>query len=119
MRFWHSNATHAIGGMILMGSWAAFANRAHPSPEPLKAALVQATITAVITLIMKRAIEWVARRTRTMIFPALSAGTISAVLLFAIHSLAGTPEVLTTMIVPFLVSTTYGAIYSRSLRRVT
>ena len=42
---------------IAMGSWATFANLAHPMPRPLIAGVVQGTLSALITLFLKRMIE--------------------------------------------------------------
>ena len=53
-------------------------------------------------------------------FPAsfclrFNAGLTSLTLLYAIHSLAGTPEILATITVPLTVATSYAALYTYTL----
>ncbi len=115
-----STAVHVALGGLAMAGWAAFANREHPLPDLLLAAVVQGALSALITLVMKRGLEagfrrmegWAAR----LVPPLLSCLTIAGVL-FAAHSLAGTPEVWATLAVPWTVSTTYAFVYVASLRR--
>lgn len=109
---------HMAGGFLLMGGWAAFANRAHPLPDIAAAALTQGMLTAVITLGLKRGIEAISARTHgwaAMVLPPLAAFGVSLVLLSAIHALARTPELAATIVVPLAVSTTYAALYAHSL----
>ena len=68
----------------LMGSWAVFANRAHPMPAPLLAGLIQGTLSALITLLLKRGIEYLASRftgLAALLAPPVIAGLVSASLL--------------------------------------
>mgnify|MGYP001105169448 CR=1 FL=1 len=116
----HRSWVHVASGFALMGSWAGFANRAFDMPAPLIAGLVQGCLTAVITLFMKRVIEAVAARFTGLagyVLPVLAAGVISICLLGSIHWLAGTPALLATIAVPFCVASSYGAIYTISLKR--
>ena len=57
MSLLQSKAVHGIGGFVLMGGWAFFANRAHEMPSPLIAGIVQGLLTATITLFLKRIIK--------------------------------------------------------------
>jgi hypothetical protein len=129
---WTSNtAVHVAFGFISMGAWAAFANRLHPVPDMLQAALVQGTISGLLTLVLKKALE----RMNAMFFrapqsdegigrglaalivpPIITASSILAILTTA-HTLAGTPEILATIAVPFTVSTTYAILYNLRLWR--
>lgn len=109
------NLTHMAGGFLLMGSWAAFANRGHPMPAPLVAGLVQGTLTAIITLGLKHMVEALARRlsgAAAVVLPGIAACALSATLLSTIHTLAGTPEVLATLAVPTTVATCYAFLYA-------
>jgi hypothetical protein len=108
-----SNLAHGAAGLLLMGSWAAFANRAHPWPAPALAFAVQGALTTVITLTMKRVIEAVLRWQpgRPWLAP-LSAAAISASLLSSFHTLAGTPAFWATIAVPFSVATGYAGLYT-------
>jgi len=120
MSLLQSKAVHGAGGFLLMGGWAAFANRAHDMPAPLIAGLVQGLLTAVITLFLKRIIEAIFHRTARwlrFILPPAAACGISFVVLTAIHSVAGTPAVLATVSVPITVSTLYAFLYTITLSR--
>lgn len=103
---------------LAMGGWAVFANRTHAMPAPLLAGAVQGVLSACITLFLKRIIDCAAARLSglaALILPPLIAFIISVSLLTAIHTLAGTPEVLATLAVPLTVATTYAAIYNYAL----
>jgi mannose/fructose/N-acetylgalactosamine-specific phosphotransferase system component IIC len=116
-----SSVVHLGVAFLAMGGWAAFANRAHPMPAPLLAGLVQGAISAAITLCLKRSIEFLASRFRgiaALLAPPAIAAIISASLLTAIHTIAGTPEIAHTIAVPLAVSTSYAALYSFSLWRL-
>lgn len=113
MNLLRSNLAHGLSGLLLMGGWAAFANRAHPWPAPLVAFAVQGTLTAVITLLLKRTVETVlARWPASPWLAPLAAAAISATLLSTVHGLAGTPAFWATIVVPFCVATSYAALYT-------
>ncbi|GGC46061.1 hypothetical protein [Chelatococcus reniformis] len=106
---------HVTVAFLAMGSWAAFANRGHPMPAPLQAGLIQGAISASITLILKRAVDALARRFQgiaALVVPPAAAGLVSASLLTAIHTIAGTPEVVATIALPLTVATSYAAVYN-------
>ena len=120
MSLLQSKAAHGAGGFLLMGGWAAFANRAHEMPAPLVAGVVQGILTATITLFLKRIIEGIFHRTdgwQRIVLPPLSAFLISVVLLTTVHIVAGTPAVLVTISVPLTVSTLYAFLYTIILSR--
>jgi hypothetical protein len=134
LRAWAANSTvaHVGFGFLAMGGWAVFANRHHPLPDALLAGLVQGTVSGLLTLVLKKFLEWLAarmsptlgqaqpvqggaRRIAALIVPPLiTAASILAILVSA-HTLAGTPEIAATIAVPFTVSTTYAIIYNWSL----
>ncbi|MCO6384962.1 hypothetical protein [Oceanicola sp. 502str15] len=110
-----SSLAHAGAGAALMGGWAFYANSGHPMPAPLLAALVQGAMTAAITYGLKRVQEALVPRlpgVAGLVMPPLVCCAISFGLLFAIHSLAGTPEVLATLAVPTTVATLYACLYT-------
>ncbi len=120
MNLLQSKAVHGVGGFILMGGWAFFANRAHEMPAPMVAGGVQGILTATITLFLKGIIEGIFRRVtgwQRFVFPTLAAFVISAVLLSVVHTYAGTPALLTTISVPLTVSTVYACLYTITLSR--
>jgi hypothetical protein len=139
-REWMAGSTvaHVAFGFLAMGAWAVFANRNHPLPDALLAGLVQGTISGLLTLVLKKALEWMSgfmgrRRPRRhapppagegaggpylslLAPPIVTASSILAILVGA-HTLAGTPEILATIAVPFTVSTTYAILYNLRLWR--
>lgn len=106
---------HVSVAFVLMGSWALYANRGHPMPKPLVAALVQGALSGAITFGLKRVMDWLRagmRRGLGWWLPPVVACSGSLALLVAMHLLAGTPELLRTISVPFSVATTYAVIYN-------
>lgn len=119
-RLMRSSIVHVAFAFIAMGSWAVFANRTHPMPAPLLAGLIQGMLSAVITLVLKRGIEALARRfsgLTALLAPPLIAGLVSASVLTIIHTIGGTPEIGRTIAVPLTVATSYAALYNFSLWR--
>lgn len=111
---------HVAFGFLAMGAWAVFANRQHPLPQALLAGVVQGAISGGLTLVLKRFLEWFNAKLKGVpalaLPPLITAATILAILVTA-HSLAGTPEILTTIAVPWTVSTTYAILYNLKLWR--
>jgi hypothetical protein len=119
-RLMRSSVVHVAFAFVAMGGWAAFANRAHPMPAPLQAGLIQGALSAVITLVLKRGIEALARRfsgLAALLVPPVVAGAVSASLLTTIHMVGGTPEIGRTIAIPLTVATSYAALYNFSLWR--
>ena len=122
MRDWAATSTLAHVGFafIAMGAWGVFANRGHPLPAMLLAGFVQGTISAVLTLCLKRFLEWMSARLRGLgglIVPPLITATAIGTILTTAHTLAGTPEILATIAVPFTISTSYAILYNLRLWR--
>jgi hypothetical protein len=122
IREWAATSTLAHVGFAFfaMGGWALFANRNHPLGDALLAGVVQGTISALLTLGLKTFLEWFNARLRglaaLLVPPLITAATILTILVSA-HTLAGTPEILATIAVPFTVSTSYAIIYNWGLWR--
>lgn len=120
-RLMRSSIVHVGFAFLAMGGWAAFANRAHPMPAPLQAGLLQGAISATITLMLKRSIEYLASRFSgftALLAPPAIAGLVSASLLTLLHTIGGTPEIAKTIAVPLTVATSYAALYNYSLWRI-
>jgi hypothetical protein len=113
-----STPLHVAFGFVAMGAWAAVANRTHGTGAMVTAFLVQGTLSGLLTLGLKRWLEWgrarIAGLAGTLVPPLISCLSIVATLSGA-HALAGTPEIVTTIALPWTVSTLYGFIYSWSL----
>jgi len=119
-----STAGHVAFAFVAMGAWAAFANRGHGPGAMALAFVVQGALSGLITLVMKRWLEaaWgrhfagLAPWMRRLLGPVISCLTIAA-LLWTGHRLAGTPEILATIAVPWSVSTLYAFVYTATLGR--
>lgn len=113
-----SSAVHVAFAVLAMGGWALFANRAHAPGRMLLAGLTQGAVSGVITLVLKRSLEAMTARLRGpaafVVPPAITCAVVLAALVAA-HRLAGTPELWTTIAVPYAVSSTYAWIYAASL----
>ena len=124
-----STIFHVAFGFIAMGGWAVFANRDHPLPQVLLAGLVQGAISGTLTLFLKKGLERMSamfsrsprtdggRSVAALIVPPLVTAFSILTILVTAHTLAGTPEILTTIAVPFTVSTTYAILYNLRLWR--
>ncbi|OCP00867.1 MULTISPECIES: hypothetical protein [unclassified Ensifer] len=115
-----NSVVHVAFAFFAMGGWALVANRHHPMPKPLVAAVVQGTLSALLTLYLKTAIDALSKRVRgarRLFLPPLLACLGSSALLVAIHAATGTPEILRTIAVPLAVSTSYAALYNYSISR--
>ena len=106
---------HAASAALVMGSWAGFANRAHGVAAILKADLVQAALSAAFTLSLKKSLEALAARfrgVRAYVVPPLICCTVVLALLWTAHALARTPEIWTTIAVPYTASSLYAWVYT-------
>lgn len=115
-----STALHVAFAFVAMGAWAAFANRDHGGPAMLLAFGVQGALSGLITLVMKRGLEAGHARMAGLaarLVPPLVSCTAIGALLFGVHSLVGTPEVLRTIALPWTVSTLYAFVYVATLER--
>jgi hypothetical protein len=115
-----STPAHVGFGFLAMGGWAVFANRDHALAQALLSGLVQGTISGLLTLGLKKFLEWFNARlggaSALILPPSVTAASILAILITA-HALAGTPEIAATIAVPFTVSTSYAVIYNWGLWR--
>ena len=123
-RWGHSTFAHVASSFILMGGWAVFANKSHTMPAPLYAGLLQGTLSAIITLGVKTAFEasfryWSKRgqlKTGLIVTP-LTVCSVSATSLLICHAIAGTPELIATIIIPSSVALFYGYTYTYAMYR--
>ena len=113
-----SGITHVLFAFLVMGGWAVFANRHHPMPEPLDAGLVQGTISACITLVMKKSLDFLSASLPGPValwLPPLIVCCCSIIVLVFVHIAAGTPELFRTIALPFSVAATYAVLYNLTL----
>ena len=119
-RLGRSSAVHIAFAFVAMGSWALFANRAYPLQRMLLAGLVQGALSGCLTLFLKRVVERLSAAFSgppRLVAPPVIALLGSATLLVTFHMLSGTPEILQTIAVPLLVSTSYAALYNYSISK--
>lgn len=110
-----STFLHMLVAFLIMGCWAFHANRHFPQPQPLVSGLVQGMLSALLTLFLKSAVDFLARRFHGFAafwVPPAIAGLGSACLLVIMHMISGTPHVFRTVIFPLLVSIVYSSLYN-------
>ena len=89
-----ASAVHVGVAFVAMGGWTLFANRAHGTAA-IVPALVQGTISGLITLALKRVLEALSARLSgplAYLLPPLATASVILALLVAVHRLIGTPE---------------------------
>jgi LytS/YehU family sensor histidine kinase len=129
LRRWAATSTvaHVAFGFFAMGAWAVFANREHPLSLALLAGVVQGAISGLLTLGLKKFLEWFNARLKwfnarlnglaALLAPPLTTAVSILVILVGVHTFAGTPEIAATIAVPFTVSSTYACVYNFGLWR--
>ena len=118
-RLMKSSLVHMAFGFLLMGGWALFANR-HHGLAAWPPAIAQGTISALLTGVIKRALEWFGGRFHGQLafaLPPFATATGVLATLVAVHSLIGTPELVTTIAFPWSLSTLYAIVYNAALVR--
>jgi hypothetical protein len=119
-RLMRSSLVHMAFGFLLMGGWALFANRAHGLQAAWLPAVVQGALSALLTGVIKRALEAMNGRfagpLAFVLPPLVTAGSVLAVLALA-HTAIGTPELAATIAFPWSVSTLYAIVYNAALVR--
>lgn len=106
---------HMTVGFLAMGGWAIYANSAHPMPKPLLAGLIQGALSGAITYALKRTLDGLRvamARGLGWWLPPLVALSCSLCLLIGAHWVAGTPEILHTISVPYSVASLYAITYN-------
>ena len=109
----------ALGAGFLYGSWAAFANRDGGFDVALRAAVTQALLSVVATLVfvllLERLFRWPASPRRGFVIAFAGTSAISAAAMVSGHVLAGTPNVATTVAPSLAVGTVFYFVYARML----
>lgn len=119
-RLMRSTALHVAFAVVVMGAWAAFANRAHGPSAMALAFAAQGILSGLITLCLKRGLEGAHARLPApwaSLLPPAATTILIGCLLTSAHLLAGTPEILRTIALPWTVSTLYAFAYVWSLGR--
>ena len=114
------SSIHIGSAVVVMGSWAAFANRAHGVRAAVVAGLVQGGASALVTFALKSSLEAMSGRlkgTLAFVVPPTVSCTVILILLVVAHRLAGTHELWSTISIPYAASSAYGWIYTAILVR--
>ncbi|RYF92121.1 MAG: hypothetical protein EON95_13480, partial [Caulobacteraceae bacterium] len=117
-RLMTSSPVHMAFGFLLMGGWALFANRAHGLDKAWLPALAQGVISALLTGVIKRALEAMDGRVPgplAFLLPPMATALAVLATLVTVHSLIGTPERVATIAFPWSLSTLYAFIYNAAL----
>lgn len=118
-RLMKSSLVHMAFGFLLMGGWALFANRDHGAAA-WPPALAQGVMSALLTGVIKRALEWMDGRLPGLlafVLPPTSTAIAVFSVLTAVHSVIGTPELVATIAFPWSLSTLYAFLYNATLVR--
>ncbi|MGI9286647.1 MAG: hypothetical protein ACR2P1_14775 [Pseudomonadales bacterium] len=109
-------------GFLAYGGWAFYANYAHGVDAATKAAFTQGSYSFTVTLVMTLLMESLFRLLSN---PALSFCTtffVTCTILYSsswgINVLAGTPEILMTILPGIIIGTVYTFVYTLSLARL-
>ena len=103
-----------------MGGWAFYANYTHGAWDASEAAVIQGSLSAALTFTLKKALDWLSARFGgiwDLIAPPFIACSVTLSILASVHWLAGTPEILATIAVPFSVAFLYACGYCYVLWR--
>lgn len=108
-----------VAGFLFYGCWAFWANWDHGQMVAAKAALVQGSYSFVITLSLALLVEWLYCLLRPLRWRAWWVGVTACLLLYStswgINALAGTPNILLTILPGAAFSTVYAVIYVMAL----
>lgn len=106
---------------VAYGGWAAFANHAHGAEAALRAFGVQGFSSAVTTALMGGVIERLRRPLGDTLWAMLIASGLatlaSGVCHVCLHALAGTPEIVRTVVPSVAVGFVYAVTYAAWTRR--
>lgn len=104
-----------ISGFLFYGAWAMLINFSHGSEHAIKAGLTQGSYSFCITLILALLVEGLFVRLANIRFKNLWVFLAAALLLtttsVSLNWLAGTPEILWTVLPGLMVSLVYTVVY--------
>lgn len=111
----------AVGAFVLYGGWAVFANWEHGTEAALLAGVTQGALSLASTIVLTTAMEWVFARLSAGVHRFLATGlgpmTVSLLIMALGHVLAGTPEILATMLPSITVGYAFTLLYAATLTR--
>jgi len=122
----HRSAISAAMGFLFYGSWAFVVNYDHGIAAGIKAAIVQGSYSFILTFTMTMLLEAMFRFASQYIRPLAVACTITILVCCAIvfsgswlvNYLAGTPEILKTVILGYIIGGAYSTVYVLNLAQL-
>lgn len=109
------------GAFLLFGSWALFANRAYPVPAMTRAGLAQGALSFVSTTFSVLLLEYLYRLGRTparkFLFAAVGTPAVVLLTMTGVHVLAGTPNLVATLLPSCISGFIFCGTYTLALRR--
>lgn len=112
----------ALGAALIYGGWAVAVNWSHGLDATVRAATAQVAYSVTTTALMSSLMEAVFARLppgKSRVWKTAGiASAIGMVALTAVHMLAGTPELLLTVLPSLVMGTLFALLYSLNLGRV-
>jgi len=112
----------AVAGFLVYGLWACFANSDHGTPVAVRSGLVQGSYSFVLTLtttvLMQRLYQRWAGLPGRGVWVTLTVCTGLFATAYGINWLAGTPEILMTILPGFFIGCLFTATYIKGLSKL-
>lgn len=110
------------GAFLLFGGWALIANRAHPVSDMARAALAQGSLSFVSTTFSVLLLEYLYGLGRTpgrkLVLAAVGTPAIVLATMTGVHALAGTPNIVLTLLPSWISGAIFCVAYTLNLRRI-
>lgn len=110
------------GAFLLFGGWALIANRAHPVSDMARAALAQGSLSFVSTTFSALLLEYLYGLGRTpgrkLVLAAVGTPAIVLATMTGVHALAGTPNIVITLLPSWISGAIFCVAYTLNLRRL-
>lgn len=111
-----------FAGFCFYGAWAFYVNMGHGYIMGVKAAVTQGGYSFVVTLLLALLIERLFVRFKSMslgdYWVGMTAIALLAVVSWGVNTLAGTPEIVWTILPGLTVSAIYTSVYIMTLRKL-
>ena len=111
-----------LGACLLFGSWAVLANRAHPVAAMVRAGLAQGSLSFCSTVFAVLLLEYLYGLGRTparkLMLGAIGTPVIVLLTMTCGHVLAGTPNVVATLLPSWISGVIFSTTYTLNLRRL-
>jgi|SRR6185369_12063180 len=111
-----------LGACLLFGSWALFANRAHPVSDMARAGLAQGSFSFLSSAFSVLLLEYLYGLGRTprrkVLLGAVGTPAIILLTMTGGHLIAGTPNVVATLLPSWISGTVFSIVYTLHLHRL-